>query len=48
LYRKIQLELKKGMNNEALSDISVFLSRYPDNSNSTELQETETKLGQKK
>ncbi|MFA7418120.1 MAG: outer membrane protein assembly factor BamD [Melioribacteraceae bacterium] len=48
LYRKIQLELKKGMNSEALSDISVFLSRYPDNSNSTELQETETKLGQKK
>jgi hypothetical protein len=36
------------MNNEALNDIGVFLSRYPDNSNSAELQETEVKLGQKK
>lgn len=48
LYKKIQLEIKKGMNSEALSDIAVFLSRYPDDSNAKEIQETETKLSQKK
>lgn len=44
LYKKIMLEVKKGMNNEALADISLFLNRYPADSNSGELKELETKL----
>jgi outer membrane protein assembly factor BamD len=48
LYRKIQLEVKKGMNSEAMSDIAVFLSRYPDDTNAKEVQETETKLSRNK
>lgn len=48
LYRKIQLEIKKGMNTEAANDIAVFLSRYPDDAYAKEIQETETKLNQKK
>lgn len=48
LYRKIQLELKKGMNSEALNDVAVFLSRYPDDSYAKEVQEIEIRLSQKK
>lgn len=48
LYKKIQLEIKKGMTTEASNDIGVFLSRYPDDSNAKEIQDTETKLSQKK
>ncbi len=44
LYNKIQIELKKGLNNEALSDISIFLSRYPNDPNAKELQEIESRL----
>jgi outer membrane protein assembly factor BamD len=44
LYNKILLEAKKNQKNEALADISVFLSRYPDDPNAKELQELETKL----
>ncbi|MEW6652647.1 MAG: outer membrane protein assembly factor BamD [Bacteroidota bacterium] len=48
LYRKIQLEIKKGMNSEALSDAVVFLSRYPYDVNAKEIQEIETRLSQNK
>lgn len=44
LYNKIKIELKKGLNNEALSDISIFLSRYPNDLNAKELQEIESRL----
>lgn len=44
LYKKIQIEVKKGMNNEALADVNLFLSRYPDDSNTAELKELESKL----
>jgi outer membrane protein assembly factor BamD len=46
LYRKIKIELRKGMSSEALSDISVFLSRYPDNSDAQELQQIEARAAQ--
>jgi len=48
LYRKIQLQLKKGMNSEAQNDAAVFLSRYPDDSSAKEIQEIEQRLNQKK
>ncbi len=48
LYNKIQLELKKGLTNEALADVSIFLSRYPNDPNAKELQELEAKLTIKK
>lgn len=44
LYNKIKIELKKGLNNDALADISVFLSRYPNDPNAKELQEIESGL----
>ena len=44
LYNKIKIELKKGLNNEALADISIFLNRYSDDSNAKELQEIEAGL----
>lgn len=44
LYNKIKIELKKGLNNDALSDISIFLSRYPNDTNAKELQEIESGL----
>jgi outer membrane protein assembly factor BamD len=44
LYRKINLEINKGMKGEALADIGVFLTRYPDDSSTSELKELETKL----
>lgn len=47
LYNKIKIELKKGLNNDALSDISTFLSRYPNDPNAKELQEIESRLTSK-
>ncbi len=47
LYNKIKIELKKGLNNEALADISIFLNRYSDDSNAKELQEIEAGLKSK-
>ncbi len=47
LYNKIKIELKKGLNNEALADISIFLSRYPNDPNAKELQEIESRLNTK-
>jgi outer membrane protein assembly factor BamD len=44
LYNKIKIELKKGMKNEALGDISIFLNRYSDDPNAKELQEIESGL----
>lgn len=48
LYRKIQLEIKKEMNSDALADISTYLNRYPDNSDAKEIQELETRLNKSK
>lgn len=48
LYHKIMLETKKGLNNDALADISLFVSRYPDDTYAKELKETETLLMSKK
>lgn len=47
LYNKIKIELKKGLNSDALSDISIFLSRYPNDPNAKELQEIESRLAAK-
>ena len=44
LYKKIMIEMKKGMNNEVLADVSLFLNRYPDDSNAAELKNLEVKL----
>ena len=44
IYQKVKLEVKKGMNNEALADISIFMNRYPDNSYATELKNIESTL----
>lgn len=44
LYNKIKIEVKKSMTNGALADISLFLSRYPDDERAKELQEIELKL----
>lgn len=48
LYNKIKIEVKKNLNNEALSDIGLFLSRYPNDVNAKELQGIETSLSGKK
>lgn len=48
LYNKIKLEEKKGMTNDILADISLFLNRYPKDSNANELQELEVRLTSKK
>lgn len=44
LYNKIKIELRKDLKNEALADISTFLSRYPDDPNAKEIQELEQNL----
>jgi outer membrane protein assembly factor BamD len=44
LYRKINLELKKNMNNEALSDINIYITRYPTDASIPELKDLETKI----
>lgn len=48
LYNKIKIEVKKKMNNQALADISMFLSRYPNDANVKELQGIEVALSDKK
>lgn len=44
LYRKIKIQIEKGMKEDALADITTYLSRYPDNPNARELQELELSL----
>lgn len=44
LYNKIKIEVRKGMINEALADISLFLSRYPDDTNASEIKKIEDEL----
>ena len=44
LYKKILIEAKKGMKNEALADINIFLNRYPSDSNANEIKDLESKL----
>jgi outer membrane protein assembly factor BamD len=44
LYKKVKLEIKKGMNNEALADISVFMNRYSNDPSAAELKDLEAKL----
>ena len=48
LYNKIKLEIKKGLNNEVLADISLFVYRYPNDTKVNELKETEAQLMNKK
>jgi outer membrane protein assembly factor BamD len=48
LYNKINIEVKKGMNSEALADINLFLSRYKDHPNAKEIQQLESSLIDKK
>ncbi len=47
LYQKIKIEVRKGMKNEALADINVFVNRYPNNSSVKELQALELELNAK-
>lgn len=47
LYNKIKIEIRKGMINDALADISVFLSRYPNDSKAEELRQIELNLANK-
>ncbi|MEW6004428.1 MAG: outer membrane protein assembly factor BamD [Stygiobacter sp.] len=44
LYRKIQLEIKKGMKTEAVADINTFLNRYPESEYANEIKKIETQL----
>lgn len=48
LYNKIKIEAKKALNNVALADINLFLSRYPNDVNAKELQSIESTLSGKK
>lgn len=48
LYNKIKIEVKKKLNNDALADISLFLNRYPNDTNAKELQGIEVALSDKK
>ncbi len=48
LYKKIMIEINKGMNSEALADVYLFLNRYPDDANAKELKEVEAKLSANK
>ncbi len=48
LYNKIKIEVKKTLNNEALADINLFLSRYSNDVNAKELQSIEATLSGKK
>jgi len=47
LYRKIIMELNKSLTTDAVSDIGMFLSRYPNDSNAKEIQDLEVKLSSK-
>lgn len=44
LYRKIQLEVKKGMKTEAIADINTFLNRYSENEYTSEIKKIESQL----
>jgi len=44
LYRKIQLEIKKGMNAEAIADINTYLNRYPNDERVNDVKQLEAKL----
>lgn len=44
LYRKIQLEIKKGMNAEAITDINTYLNRYPNDERINDVKQLEAKL----
>lgn len=44
LYNKIKIEVRKGMINEALADINLFLSRYPNDDNANEIRNLEIEL----
>ncbi len=48
LYNKIKIEVRKGMINEALSDISLFLDRYPEDVNANEIKKLESELTNKR
>jgi len=47
LYRKIMIELNKSLTNDAVSDIGMFLNRYPNDSNAKEIHDLEVKLTSK-
>ncbi len=47
LYNKIKVEIRKGLINDALADISIFLSRYPNDVNADEIRKLETELTNK-
>ncbi len=47
LYNRIQVELKLNLKNKALTDISIFLARYPDDERAPELKEIETGISMK-
>ncbi|MCX7875295.1 MAG: outer membrane protein assembly factor BamD [Melioribacteraceae bacterium] len=44
LYRKIQLEIKKGMKQEAIADINTFINRYPENEYLNDIKKMESQL----
>ncbi|MGK9477631.1 outer membrane protein assembly factor BamD [Melioribacter sp. OK-6-Me] len=44
LYRKIQIEVKRGMNNDALNDIAIFLERYPEDERAAEIEKLQAEL----
>lgn len=44
LYRKIQLEIKKGMKAEAIADINTYLNRYPNDERVNDVKQLEAKL----
>ncbi|AFN74854.1 outer membrane assembly lipoprotein YfiO [Melioribacter roseus P3M-2] len=44
LYRKIQIEIRRGMTNEALNDIAVFLTRYPNDERADEIEKLQAEL----
>ena len=47
LYRKIMIEMNKSLTNDAVSDIGMFLNRYPNDSNAKEIHDLEVKLTSK-
>lgn len=47
LYRKIMIEMNRSLTNEAVSDIGMYLSRYPNDSNANEIHDLEVKLTSK-
>ena len=47
MYNKILLLIERNRNSEALAEISKFLQRYPENSNTKEVQELKSSLENK-